>query len=549
MKRLLIVDDEMGSRQSLQAVFSRDYKVSLASNAKEALAKLSEDRIDLVMLDYMMPDMDGVTLLREIQSRYTDIPFIMVSASSTVRPVVDAMRAGAFDFVAKPFDVQEIRAVVNRALEHSGLKRQVEVLQDELARNYPVNAIIGQSPQITHVLDVVKRAAEAEATVLIYGESGTGKELIARQLHMLSNRRDEPFVPVHCGSLPDSLMESELFGHEKGAFTGADRRKPGRFDMAGSGSLFFDEVSEMSPATQVKLLRVLQEKEYMRVGGTQILRTNARIIAACNKDLMNEVREKRFREDLFYRLNVIPVTVPPLRERREDIPLLAHYFLQLFRQNMNTIVEDIAPETADMLKAYDWPGNVREMRNIIERALVLHRNHRNLPPESLPAEMQRSRPAISAPSFVISEPTLGQITLQEAVSSFERKLVKKALDEANGIQTKAAQLLGTTRRILKYRMDKLNIDDNGNEKLPEEKKPAPVTESIPPVAEVPTPEPPTPEIPAPEQSIPEVIPEPIAEQVVESDPAATPAPIEIVPNQAVLEQPPVQQFAPTAHHV
>ncbi|HMP90106.1 MAG TPA: sigma-54 dependent transcriptional regulator [Kiritimatiellia bacterium] len=469
-QKLLIVDDEWGSRQSLNAIFGGMYQVQLAENAHQALSFLNENRFDLVMLDYMMPDMDGVTLLKEIQSRYPEVPFVMVSASSTVRPVVDAMRAGAFDFVTKPYDVQEIRAVVARAIEHSGLKRKVELLQTELAANFPVHAIIGRSPQMSRVLEIVRRAAEVDATVLIHGESGTGKELIARQLHALSGRKDEPFVPVHCGSIPDTLMESELFGHEKGAFTGADRRKPGRFDMAASGSLFFDEVSEMSAATQVKLLRVLQEREYMRVGGTQVLKTNARIIAACNKDLMAEVREKRFREDLYYRLNVVPIVVPPLRDRPDDIPLLAMYFLQAFRQSMNSVVEDFAPESLGMLSAYQWPGNVRELRNIIERALVLHGNRRLLPPEALPAEFQTKRPVIMAPPKAdAGEVNLQEVkSLSEAVSDFERKLVEQALHAAGGIQTRAAEILGTTRRILKYRMDKLNIRSDD----PEERHPA-----------------------------------------------------------------------------
>ncbi len=478
MKKLLIVDDEMGSRQSLHAVFSNEYKVYLAESAKVALARLGETRVDLVMLDYMMPDTNGVTLLREIQSRYPDVPFVMVSASSTVRPVVDAMRAGAFDFVAKPFDVQEIRAVVARALEHSGLKRKVEVLEEEVSRRYPVDAIIGQSPPMKHIMEIVQRAAQSDATVLIYGESGTGKELIARQLHTSSNRCDEPFIPVHCGSLPDSLMESELFGHEKGAFTGADRRKPGRFDMAGSGTLFFDEVSEMSLATQAKLLRVIQEREYMRVGGTQVLRTNARILGACNKDLMKEVQEKRFREDLYYRLNVIPVTMPPLRDRPGDIPLLARHFLELYRKSMNTHTRDFAPESMELMQQYRWPGNVREMRNIIERALVLHGHRELLPPEALPAEFRAGPVAMEgprAPSIV-----LGEKSLAEAVSEFERELVERALREANGIQTKAAELLRTTRRILKYRMDKLNIIDTDsmpepNMRVTPLQEPAPVS--------------------------------------------------------------------------
>lgn len=460
MKRLLIVDDERGSRQSLEMIFKRDYAVLLAANAQQAREQLTRAQVDLILLDYVMPDMDGVSLLREIQTTYPEVPFVMVSASSTARPIVDAMRAGAFDFVVKPFDADEIQAVVARAIEHHELKRKVELLQTEVARSNPSHAMVGESPPIQAVLEWVQRAAEVDTTVLIYGESGTGKELIARQLHRCSNRSNEPFVPVHCGSFAETLMESELFGHEKGAFTGADRRKLGRFDMAGSGTLFFDEVSEMSPATQVKLLRVLQEKEYMRVGGTTVLHTNARIIAASNKDLRGEVEAGRFREDLFYRLNVIPIHVPPLRERGDDIPLLAQFFLEQFRAVMNAAAESIAPETQALLRAYAWPGNVRELRNVIERAMVLHGGQRRLPPESLPAELRTTSP-LAGPQVADATATSGALppsmTLAQAVEQFERHLVEQALEEAGGIQTQAARRLGTTRRILKYRMDKLNI--------------------------------------------------------------------------------------------
>lgn len=458
MKRLLIVDDEAGSRESLKQIFGRDFQITPAENAGQALRHLTQTRFDLVILDVMMPDKDGVTLLKEAVEIYPDLAFIMVSASSNVRPVVESIKHGAVDFVTKPFDVAEIRRVVERALENRTLRMQVQALQSEVSLQFPVHGIVGSSPAFTQALEDTRKAAETDATVLICGESGTGKELIARQLHALSNRSAEPFVAVHCGALPETLMESELFGHEKGAFTGADKRRLGRFDLAGSGSLFFDEVSEMPVSTQVKLLRVLQEREFMRLGGAQIVQTNARIIAASNKDLKVEMEEKRFREDLFYRLNVVPIVVPPLRERREDIPLLAEYFLQFFKQTMKVRVSEFSPETMDRLQRYDWPGNVRELRNLIERMLVLHGQQSMLNPDHLPREMQNGH------ASAIPTPKLNGLSLDEMVGDYEREIVRQAIHEAGGVQTRAAELLGTTRRILKYKMDKLNIiAPNGEE--------------------------------------------------------------------------------------
>lgn len=457
MKHVLIVDDEIGSRESLKLVFSRDFRVSQAANAAEALDRLAADKFDLVFLDVIMPDRDGVSLLKDIQNLYPDLPVIMVSASTSVRPVVEAIRSGAYDYVTKPFDVTDVRRLADRAMESTSLKRRVEILETEVSREYPVHGIVGRAPAFRKALDDVRRAAETDSTVLITGESGTGKELIARLLHSLSGRRDEPFVAVHCAAIPESLMESELFGHEKGAFTHAEKRKLGRFDLAGSGTLFFDEVSEMSPSTQVKLLRVLQEREYMRVGGTQVIRTNARIVGATAKNLQAEVAEKRFRDDLFYRLNVVPVKLPPLRDRQEDIPLLAQHFLEYFRQSLHVEATEFSPAAIERMCRYPWPGNVRELRNLVERMLVLHGQDPVIALEVLPDELRHE--ATVYPAGSRSKPR----HLEDAVSEFERQLVEGALREAGGVQTRAAELLGTTRRILKYRMEKLGIrNGSGN---------------------------------------------------------------------------------------
>jgi len=451
MKRLLIVDDDRGSRESLRQVFAKSYTLSLADNARTALKLLASDPVDLVLLDVLMPEKDGITLLKELHDLYPELPCVMVSASASVRPIVEAMKAGAYDFVVKPFDVDEIRRIVSRVLETSNLRRRVEALQGEVEREYPVNGLVGQSAAFRKALEDIAKAAETDATVLIQGESGTGKELIARRLHALSPRHDEPFVALHCAALPETLLESELFGHEKGAFTGADSRKPGRFDLAGSGTLFFDEIGEMSLATQVKLLRVLQEREYMRLGGTQVIRANARIVAATARDLATEVRERKFRDDLFYRLNVIPVQIPPLRERQDDIALLARYFLDSFRRTMSIATTAFSPEALEVMRHYPWPGNVRELRNLVERMLVLHAREAVITPAHLPEALRQPHPSTASPALPHNMP------LGETVNAFERALVLEALRHTRGIQTRAARRLGTTRRILNYRMRKLNI--------------------------------------------------------------------------------------------
>lgn len=464
-QKILVVDDELGPRESLKTIFSQKYDVELAESGKQAMNVLSKQRIDLVLLDVIMPGPDGLASLKDMQNMHPDTAVVMISASTSLRPVVEAMRVGAADYVTKPFDVDEIRHIVERALENRRLHRRVEALESEVAREFPVEGIVGESQAFHKALVDIHKAADTDSTVLIAGESGTGKELAARMLHAMSARKDEPFVAVHCAALPESLMESELFGHEKGAFTGADKHKPGRFDLAGSGTLFFDEVGEMPLSTQVKLLRVLQEREFMRVGGTRVVRTNARIVAATARDLRREVKTKRFRDDLFYRLSVVPVCLPPLRERTGDIPLLVRHFLSLFGRSISDRVDDFDPNAMDLLCRYAWPGNIRELRNIIERMLVLHRNEQIIRAEFLPDEFhQRDDAAVAA--------IAPGKTLQDTVNAFERTLIEKALLETSGVQTRAAENLGTTRRILRYRMEKLNIDirNGGNGKSAKEQE-------------------------------------------------------------------------------
>jgi DNA-binding NtrC family response regulator len=452
-QHILVVDDELGPRESLKAVFGREYKVTLADSAAAGMAVLAQERVDVILLDVIMPGEDGLSFLRRLQNSYADVPVVMISASGSLRPVVEAMRVGAQDFVSKPFDVVEIKHIVRRALDTYALRRRVETLESDVAREFPVTGIVGQSAAFTAALDDVRKAAATDATVLICGESGTGKELAARMLHSLSNRNQEPFVAVHCGALTETLMESELFGHEKGAFTNADKLKHGRFDLAGSGTLFFDEVSEMTLSTQVKLLRVLQEREFMRVGGTQVITTNARIVGASAKDLRQEAAAGNFRDDLYYRLGVVPVTLPPLRDRIGDIELLVDHFLDTLRRTLNVQTEAFAPEALYLMNQYRWPGNIRELRNVVERMLVLHGTSRQIGPAFLPEEFhsQSAAGGIAPPPIDSSQP------LQDRMNTYERELIHKALTDSNWVQTRAAEHLGTTRRILRYRMEKLDI--------------------------------------------------------------------------------------------
>jgi len=444
----LVVDDEEGPRQSLKAILSGRYEVVTAADADGALKALTLEPVDLVLLDVILPGRDGIAVLKDIRDRYPAMPVIMVSASTSVKPVVEAMRMGAQDYVSKPFDVEEMLHLAQRAIEGGVLHRRVEALESDIAREFPAGDVVGQAPSFMAALSDLRKAAAAEATVLVQGESGTGKELAARMLHSLSSRRSEPFVPVHCAAIPETLMESELFGYEKGAFTGAERRKPGRFDLAGSGTIFFDEVGEMTLQTQVKLLRVLQEREFMRVGGTQVIKTNARVVAATCKDLRKEAAAGRFREDLFYRLSVVPVRLPPLRERVGDVARLAKYFMEQSRSGLGATTEGFSPDAVECMNSYQWPGNVRELRNVVERTMVLHGREKQVLPRHLPAELCKSGRTRSSPASG---------SLEDMVSRYEREIIEDALARSGGVQTRAAELLGTTRRILGYRIQRLGI--------------------------------------------------------------------------------------------
>jgi DNA-binding NtrC family response regulator len=450
MKHVLVVDDEVGTRESLKAILKPSYRVTAVSGAAEASEVLRSDVVDLLLLDVIMPGRGGLDLLKDVRELHPDMPVVMISAVASAKPVVAAMRAGAYDYVQKPFDCEDVVRVARRAIESVDLHRRVENLESELARRFPVAGIVGESPAIQATLECALKAAPTGATVLIQGESGTGKELLARFIHANSPRREAPFVAVHCAALTETLMESELFGHEKGAFTDAHQMKIGRFDLAASGTLFFDELSEMSLSTQVKLLRVLQEREFMRVGGTRTIRTDVRILAASARDLREEVKHGRFRDDLYYRISVVPVRLPPLRERVGDVHLLARHFLNELRTNLKAAAEGFAPEAMEAMRVYSWPGNIRELRNVVEHMLVLHGHHRLIPIEALPVEVRGAPPA---PEKEESR----NVTLQETLDARERQVIVEALARVGGVQTKAAELLGTTRRILSYRMGKLGI--------------------------------------------------------------------------------------------
>jgi two-component system response regulator PilR (NtrC family) len=451
--RVLVVDDERGMRDFLEIFFRREgMEVATAANVDQALGLLEADDFDLVMTDVQMPGKTGIDLLRAVKVSAPDTVVIVITAFATTETAIEAMKEGAYDYLTKPFKVDEARLVVNKALEKKLLSVENKRLRTELRTQAKQRVLIGTSAAMQRVYDLMAQVAPTRTSVLVCGESGTGKELVARGIHDLSDRREKPFVAINCGAIPENLLESELFGHVKGAFTGAVQNKPGLFEVAHGGTLFLDEVGELPQTLQVKLLRAIQERVIRRVGGNTDSAVDVRIVTATNRDLHAESQVGRFREDLYYRLNVIQIGLPPLRERREDVPLLARHFLEKFGREQGKPGCQLSEAALARIQAYDFPGNVRELENTIERAVALARGE-VIEADLLPAALLAPR---VLPTAVLPAPGG---TLDDQMNAFERDLLLAALSKAGGVKKRAAQLLGITFRSFRYRLEKLGLDD------------------------------------------------------------------------------------------
>lgn len=441
--RILIIDDERRMCVVLKTALESDkIAVTTANSGEAAIAAMSVDKFDVIISDIKMPGMSGMDVLKRVKTDHPETEVLLMTAYADAQTAVDAMKMGAYDYIIKPFEIDESRHKVKNILERHQLKNENLELKRKLKKRYSLDNMVGNSGAMQRVYELVEKVADSDATVLIRGESGTGKELVAQAIHNQSRRKNKPFVVVNCGALPETLLESELFGYEKGAFTGADKQKPGMFEVAGDGTIFLDEIGDMSPATQVKLLRVLQSHEIIRVGGTKTIPVKARTITATNRNLEDAVKEKAFREDLYYRINVFPIFLPLLRDRKEDIPELVAHFLQ----QQHSQPDHIEPKALRLLMQYSWPGNVRELENVIERSLIMAGGDiikvGNLPPHirgetdiPLGAELEKD-----------------ELT---TIDEMERRMIQKALSQTDGNKTKAAQLLGITRRQLYSMMDRL----------------------------------------------------------------------------------------------
>ncbi|MBI1912502.1 MAG: sigma-54-dependent Fis family transcriptional regulator [Deltaproteobacteria bacterium] len=447
---ILVVDDEKGQREILKAILeSEGYNVGTASGGQEALEAIQKNNFELVVTDLKMPGMDGHELLKQILREKPSVSVVMITAHGTIDSAVEAIRQGAFDYLTKPLDREKLLIVSKKAVEKSRLMSENMQLKQQLEKQFRPEGIIGTDSKMREIFRIIKKVSGSSATVLIYGESGTGKELIAKALHYSSLRSANPFMAINCAAIPETLLETELFGYEKGAFTGAYARNTGLFEAADKGTIFLDEIGDMNLTLQSKLLRVLQEKEIRRVGGSSNIKVNVRIIAATNKDLDIVIKEGKFREDLFYRLNVVAFKIPPLRERRSDIPELAAYFMKKYNEALEKNVKGISDEAMNAFMNYNWPGNVRQLEAVIERAILLNEGD-TIEMESLPMEIMTRPITLGKMDFELPE---GGISFED----FEKEMLIKAMVKSNGVLGKAAHLLGMSYRTLQYRLNKFGI--------------------------------------------------------------------------------------------
>ncbi|HAG91787.1 MAG TPA: Fis family transcriptional regulator [Bdellovibrionales bacterium] len=460
--RILVVDDEESIREFLEIMLKKEgYEVSCAEDGQVAVDILKKKSFDLVISDMQMPNLSGMDLLKHVKDQYPDVVFMMITAFGTTETAVEAMKIGAYDYITKPFKIDEVRINIANALRSQGLEVENRNLKKELNIEYNFQNLVGNSEPMHRIFELIRRVSLAPTNILITGESGTGKEVIAKAIHYNGPLKDEPFVTVNCGAIPESLMESEMFGHKKGSFTGAIADKAGLFEVADGGTLFLDGLGELPLSIQVKLLRAIQERTIRRVGGTDDSKINVRIMAATNRDLEEMVKEGTFRQDLFYRLNVINIKSPALRERSDDIPALANHFLKKYNKKLSKNIEGISQEAMDVLKKYNYPGNVRELENIIERTVALEAGSSILP-ESLPPFVNTSGGRKVASSHEI-EVTEDGLDLDKVMGQIEKEILIKAIHTAGGVKKKAAKLLNITFRSMRYRVEKYNLGVPGEE--------------------------------------------------------------------------------------
>ena len=446
MKKILIVDDELSIRRSLYNTFKKNYQVETASSGLEAIKKVEGDDFDLVLLDQKMPDLDGLQVLKEIKHIDDRVIIIMITAYGSIESSVEAMKLGAYDYILKPYELDEIKIIIEKAINYQELSEEVVSLKAALSERFQFSNIIGKSKKMQDIFQCIEDTAGTNVNILILGESGTGKELIAKAIHYNSMRRNKPLIIVNCAALPEELLESEIFGHEKGAFTGAERRRIGKAEEAHGGTLFLDEIGDLSLKTQPKLLRFLQDGKIERLGSNLPIQLDVRVIAATNQDIESALEKGTFRKDLYYRINTLTIEIPPLRERQEDIPLLADHFLSMYAKVHKKEVTSISPEVIEQFMNYSWPGNIRELEKVIERGVVLSKAHL-LNNDQLPDEVREAGPARAHQDFTKN-------TLSESVELLETKMIRDALDKTNGNREKAAKMLGISLRSLQYKIKK-----------------------------------------------------------------------------------------------